>query len=172
MIQTKEKKKTGKWVRLGEVGVDSGQLVVCDPCYIDSEWEQKDVEFASLLYDNKLKKYITSPNKMLDKGINWESKYKKGLTYNQALQSGRLTEERAKETHEFNYDGCCRATCQDDIQGGQLNYEKGHAGVGVAFASGLGDGCYEVWGLEKKCGEWGKRLVEVRIKLIPEELED
>lgn len=29
------------WKKIGEVGVDSGQLLVCDPCYIDSEWEQE-----------------------------------------------------------------------------------------------------------------------------------
>lgn len=29
-------------VRLGEVGVDSGQLMICDPCYIDSEWKQQE----------------------------------------------------------------------------------------------------------------------------------
>ncbi len=27
---------------IGHVGVDSGQLLLCDPCYIDSEWEQED----------------------------------------------------------------------------------------------------------------------------------
>lgn len=29
-------------VRLGEVGVDSGQLMITDPCYIDSEWKQEE----------------------------------------------------------------------------------------------------------------------------------
>ena len=26
---------------IGELGVDSGQLVVCDPCYIDGEWKNE-----------------------------------------------------------------------------------------------------------------------------------
>jgi hypothetical protein len=29
-------------ILLGHVGVDSGQLLLCDPCYIQSEWEQED----------------------------------------------------------------------------------------------------------------------------------
>ena len=29
-------------VLLGHVGVDSGQLLLCDPCYIDSQWKQED----------------------------------------------------------------------------------------------------------------------------------
>ncbi|GIO10197.1 hypothetical protein J31TS6_62250 [Brevibacillus reuszeri] len=28
---------------LGQVGVDSGQLVIIDPCYIESEWQGKEL---------------------------------------------------------------------------------------------------------------------------------
>lgn len=31
-----------KWIKLGVVGVDSGQLVICDPCYLDDNWEIED----------------------------------------------------------------------------------------------------------------------------------
>lgn len=34
----------GRWERIGEVGVDSGQLMITDPCYIGSQW--KDTQFA------------------------------------------------------------------------------------------------------------------------------
>jgi len=27
-----------KFKQIGEVGVDSGQILICDPCYINSEW--------------------------------------------------------------------------------------------------------------------------------------
>ena len=33
-----------RWVKLGVVGVDSGQLMVCDPCYIDSEWSKENFD--------------------------------------------------------------------------------------------------------------------------------
>lgn len=33
-----------KRIKIGEVGVDSGQLLVCDPCYIDSSWEKEDFD--------------------------------------------------------------------------------------------------------------------------------
>jgi hypothetical protein len=29
---------------IGHVGVDSGQLLLCDPCYIDSQWEKEEYE--------------------------------------------------------------------------------------------------------------------------------
>lgn len=60
-IKKKEPKKPSMWdyvpkvnkfsgkeeiKQIGVVGVDSGQVVICDPCYIDSEWENEDVEFS------------------------------------------------------------------------------------------------------------------------------
>lgn len=29
---------------IGQVAVDSGQLMVCDPCYIDSQWEKEEFD--------------------------------------------------------------------------------------------------------------------------------
>lgn len=31
----------GKRVLVGHVSVDSGQVMICDPCYIDSTWDHK-----------------------------------------------------------------------------------------------------------------------------------
>lgn len=36
-----------KKIQLGVVGVDSGQLIVVDPCYIDSEWKDEKLEFEA-----------------------------------------------------------------------------------------------------------------------------
>jgi len=34
---------------IGHIGVDSGQMMLCDPCYIDSIWEKKaDADFSNL----------------------------------------------------------------------------------------------------------------------------
>lgn len=30
--------KKAQWKQIGVVGVDSGQILITDPCYIDSEW--------------------------------------------------------------------------------------------------------------------------------------
>jgi len=35
----KKKKKT-EWRQIGVVGVDSGQVLLCDPCYLDSQWRR------------------------------------------------------------------------------------------------------------------------------------
>lgn len=44
--------------QLGYVGVDSGQLVITDPCYIDSEWEKKDFNDIRIYRLKKNKKHL------------------------------------------------------------------------------------------------------------------
>ena len=39
-------------VLIGHVAVDSGQLMICDPGYIDSQWENEDFEDVRV-YKNK-----------------------------------------------------------------------------------------------------------------------
>lgn len=158
------------WIEIGEVGVDSGQLMVCDPGYIDSEWEK---ENDKPLFDNLLKvvatgKLIPSSRKL--KGKTFDSGYKDGMTHNEAIQKGILEEVPEKETGTFSYRGCSRATIGKGF--GQLNYKMGHAGAGVAFSSGWGDGCYKVFAKFKDFGErglGGKRITEVRILLIEDD---
>lgn len=36
------KNKRSKLELIGHVGVDSGQLMLCDPCYINSEWRKNE----------------------------------------------------------------------------------------------------------------------------------
>jgi len=110
--------------QIGIVGVDSGQILICDPCYIDSEWEH-------------LKNEVDS-NEIFD-----------------PAHKGK-----------FNYGGCCQATMKE---GGQLNYNLGHAGAGVAVPSGFGDGGYPVIAKIKNYGTEKNpdfRVKEVLIKFI------
>ena len=112
-----------KKVKLGVVGVDSGQLVICDPCYIDGQWDKEDQDFHN-------------------------------------------------PTKNFSYAKCANITLTKDHNeenNGQLFFEMGHAGVGVVFSSGLGDGVYDVFGYVKKLKDWGERIVKVEIILIEEE---
>lgn len=34
------KTKKVEWHQIGVVGVDSGQVMLCDPCYLDSQWKR------------------------------------------------------------------------------------------------------------------------------------
>ena len=149
---------------LGVVGVDSGQLFVCDPCYIDSQWKKEDFQDGRAIQDVENKKIF----KLYKDFQNYETvlqPYSK--TVNKLIEEGIVKEIDVsnKPEHNFSYNACCEATMGDNPNG-QLNYEMGHAGVGVAFNSGLGDGTYEVWAEEKEIEGWGKRITKVEIILI------
>ena len=92
-------KKNYEWKKIGVAGVDSGQLIVCDPCYIEHE--------------------LPAYKKMSDKTDN-----------------GGTTK--------------------------QLNFKMGHAGAGVIFTSGFGDGVYPVYAkfenFEEEVNEYTVRL--------------
>ncbi len=85
---------------IGEVAVDSGQLMVTDPCYIDDEWKRE-----------------------------------------QFVRERETTEEAL---YNYSYDGACNATLNGEGHG-QLAFQMGHAGAGVAFQTAWGDGIYGVY---------------------------
>jgi hypothetical protein len=97
-----EPPKSIEVVYIGEVGVDSGQLMVTDPCYIDQEWKRESIAIA------------------------------------------RKPERSDDTIYPYSYNGACNATLNGGGHG-QLGYELGHAGAGVAFQTAWGDGGYPVY---------------------------
>lgn len=153
------------WKLLGGVGVDSGQLLVCDPCYIDSEWipnQQPAGHPTYVLTDKGKKKFPTLENWswrfIYDIGSTYNSKQPAlgGMTMNEAISRNIVRAVPQGTTNEFSYRGCCDTSRHG---GGPLMFKKGHDGAGVCFSSGYGDGCYEVWGKVNSDG----RIVEVRV---------
>lgn len=112
---------------IGFVAVDSGQLMVCDPCYIkdDQKW------FGDF-----------NPSEPNEAGY-----------------------------YPFNYNGVCSATLSEDMTG-QLAFEHGGQGAGVAFASGFGDGLYPVFATYLEDEIWGRRVAKVEIIMIMPETEE
>ncbi|RYF59555.1 MAG: hypothetical protein EOO27_08930, partial [Comamonadaceae bacterium] len=132
-------------VYMGAVGVDSGQLLLTDPCYIEAEWLDepfahgrvyRDTETGRILtwnedfvsYVEDLSPYGESPQALIEKG-----------------RLVRLPPPPEPERFNYSYNGACQATMSTGGFG-ELVYENGHYGAGVAFSSGWGDGFYEVWG--------------------------
>ncbi|CAN5359104.1 hypothetical protein BH11ACT3_BH11ACT3_19390 [soil metagenome] len=105
-------------VYIGEVGVDSGQLMVTDPSYIDREWKRDKFELTRV--------------------------------------EGPIDEEAL---YNYSYNGACNATMNGGGHG-QLAFELGHAGAGVAFHTAWGDGAYAVYA-EKHDG----RIVRVYVNV-------
>lgn len=147
-----------KWKQIGVVGVDSGQLLVCDPCYIDSQWTSDEQPVDVRRYRD------TKTGKVFE----WRKDFAHfectvepyGKTPNELITAGVWVKLDESERNDFSYAGCCSQTLKKNMAG-QLNYAMGHAGVGVAFASGYGDGVYPVFARRNEEG----RIVEVRIKM-------
>ena len=170
-VKKEQSLKGDERVLLGCVGVDSGQLMVCDPTYIDHEWQHThDEDFMSAI--SELSQYRdTETGEIFQHPMNWDAIYRNGKTYNEAYADGLFEEyipDSVKEiAKHFSYAGCCANTLHGF--GGQLHYPKGHAGAGVVFSSGLGDGIYEVWATIGEVEGWGRRVKKVEILLMDEE---
>lgn len=70
--------------------------------------------------------------------------------------------------YPFNYNGACGATLSED-RAGQLAFDMGHSGAGVAFSSGYGDGFYPVFATYIEDEDWGRRIAKIEIVMISEE---
>ena len=150
---------------IGHVGVDSGQLLLCDPCYIDSEWQKEDFE------DIRIYKHKETGDQ-LQYGVhfaNYEEMIPKyGKTMNELNATGEWTMEEKHETkYPFSYNACCKATLSEDGYD-QLNYSMGHPGVGVAFRTAFGDGMYPVFAVYNEDGD----LMKVEVQFLSEDDEE
>lgn len=148
-MKTKTAKKKTASVEeyvLGYAAVDSGQLMICDPCYIDSQWENED--FADIrVHENKLTKKRLTFGK--DFGNYMEIIPEYGKNMNELIDTGDWIDvERPPAAHGFSYNACAVATLSRNGYG-QLKFRLGHDGAGVAFGTAYGDGYYPVIGTFK-----------------------
>lgn len=172
-------------IQLGVVGVDSGQLIICDPCYIESEFQKPNSEgkadHAHEVYqhkDGKLWQFCYGETPALERVNSFPGTYadvipEYGLCPNDLISQGLFKKTEFDPTPhipeaEFSYRGICKTTGSRN-QGGQINYMLGHEGAAVTFRSGLGDGTYNVFAEIVDTGVWGKRVKKVWVELITDE---
>lgn len=123
---------------IGQVGVDSGQLLLCDPCYIDSQWT--DDQFQDIrIFEHKTTKERLQYQVDFENFATPIAKHD-GKDMNALLKTGEWdqVEAPAPDT-DFSYNACCHATLS----------KKGHGelgnNLGVAFSTAFGDGVYPVY---------------------------
>jgi hypothetical protein len=118
---------------IGYVEVDSGQLMVVDPCYL-SKWQ--DNEF------NASRRCMHKDGTILVYGIdfkNYEQVIEKyGATMNQLIARGEARDMKFDADDSMSYNGACVTTINQTY--GLL--DNGSAAV---FSSGYGDGSYPVY---------------------------
>lgn len=145
-----KKSKNMRKLLIGYVGVDSGQILVCDPCYIDSEWKKEN--FADIRkYKHKETGDVVQYTKDFSRFDVVIPKYNKSM--NDMIDAGEVEEMTDTNVPEnnFSYNACCQLTLSPK-RFGQLNYNMGHPGVGVVTSSGVGDGYYPVFAMVDRDG--------------------
>jgi hypothetical protein len=128
---------------IGSAAVDSGQLMICDPCYIDSQWEKED--FGDVrVYKHKETGDTLQYRKDFENFESFIPKY--GKTMNQLNETGEWEKmAMPKPENGFSYNACCKATLDTPDRAGRLKFKMGHDGAGVAFSTAWGDGYYPVF---------------------------
>ena len=144
-------------IKLGEVGVDSGQLLITDPFYLESEWTPAALEEEEIYIDS-LQNAVYQAGKDFQGYEEVLPEY--GRTIQELIDSGILVKRRLEDSKlsQYSYEGVCKATL--DAGYGELAYRRGHKGAGVAFSTAFGDGLYPIYG-EKHDG----RIVRVYVNV-------
>jgi len=129
-------------VLIGHVAVDSGQLMICDPGYIDSQWENEDFEDIRVYKNEHTSKTLTYPKDF----TNYEvvlPEYGKTMNVLISEHDWQIAESPAAKSG-FSYNACAKATLSKDGHG-ELSFKMGHTGAGLAFSTAYGDGMYPVY---------------------------
>lgn len=143
---------------LGYVAVDSGQLMIADPCYIDSEWQKEPVRDIRRYVDMRTKdilqfgKDFTNFQEVLPVY---------GKSVNELIAEEMLVElpEDSDSNRNFSYAGACAATNSEGY--GELRFRMGYAGAGLAFSTAFGDGMFPVYGEMR-----GANIVRVYMNVV------
>jgi hypothetical protein len=158
---------------IGTVAVDSAQLLIIDPCYISSEWKEegevKAIDFwgegaEDVVHVLKQRGYRVERvsgayrindidfDKVSDEIYELSAQIKKKVMVNPYTGS--------------TYDKICDLTMSED-EGGQLNFEYGGEGLGVAIGTGA-DGYYNVYAIYQEIEGLGEILTKIEIELFNE----
>ena len=172
---------TDSRILLGHVGVDSGQLVIMDPAYIDSdEWIPRNHPTflglhlagtnAEALAQSMVQHHHDLTVQSVAPGI-----YKiiapqqdpQALThFAESLKARMGWHVDIEMLFHDTYQDICRLTV--DTLGGKLPYRLGHEGLAVAFRSGYGDGTYAVYATIKE-SEREPVITKVEIILVDDD---
>lgn len=171
-IKNKERKK------IGSVSVDSGQLMVIDPCYMERWIKDSDAKIIGVKFWGTGQDIVAEKLKELGYSVdNTEIPGKVSLS-DKEVNDKNLIEELINKIYKMvenreerivcsvqktsSYENVCKATSNEE----QSGYILGD--LGIAFNSGLGDGVYDVYATFADIGNWGRRITKVEIDLIGE----
>ena len=121
-----------QWEKIAEVGVDSGQLFLVDPAYLNMWTDEKYVDLRQ--YRHTVTGEILEFRKDFP---HYEAVIERhGLSMNQLNESGEWEKVEQPQPPGMNYNAVCRAT--------NSKAGCGQVDLGAAFETGWGDGSYPV----------------------------
>lgn len=119
---------------LGHFGVDSGQVLIADPCYL-KEFKNNEMTIDSVYT-------LKHPDGKIEKVVG-NMRNKRWAELIDDINSNKikvLKKEYSDAKKDFSYNGCCAVTLSED-RGGQI----GEGEDGVCASTGFGDGVYPVY---------------------------
>lgn len=150
---------------IGYVGVDSGQVMIVDPCYLN-EWKDNEFNYRTGIRNKKTGREICCWEEVEGLGkINWatplpEFDNKDMNTLSENKEEWEKFDEYP-DAGQFNYSGVCGITCGDE--------GAGEIAIGgsscVASQSGWGDGSYPVYATRTEDG----RIASLTIQFISDD---
>lgn len=124
----------GAWEEIAQVDVDSGQILIVDPTYIDDRWEKQAFQDIRQ-YKHKLTGEVLEYRKDF---MHYEALIEHhNATMNQLNKTGDWIEVEQPPVQGLNYNACCRKTISAE--------SAGQVDLGAAVSSGYGDGSYPVY---------------------------
>lgn len=154
---------------IGKCGVDSGQLIITDPCYL-KDWKNNDFSIGEEYKLEAVENIEFTAKNGVEMKISKGKKFKvvstKGIWFDivEYINNKKLKVLDRKRTNmnqeEYSYNGACSATLSEK-KAGFVGYE----GQAVAMSTGYGDGSYSVYATYNK----ERRIKKVEIIFIDEE---
>ena len=109
---------------IGSFGVDSGQVLIGDPCYLD-KFINDDSKLTRRYQHTTTNKILTQPTDF----FNYEEYKEDGLSMNEMIHNGIYKKLPPEVNPTYSYSGACSVTCNSN-----------------------GDGCYPVYATENEDG--------------------
>ena len=149
---------------LGYVNVDSGQLMVTDPCYL-KQFENNEYK--------PTRTYVSKADPLCtivwgEDFHNYEEDiipkpYNKNM--NTLIKQGVFVKVEDDEIDSsYSYVGACNQSTKNENQGGELSH-----GLGLSFSTGFGDGTYPVYAHYQKVDGFGTRIKKIEIEFFSDD---
>ena len=150
-------------VLIGKIGVDSGQLMVTDPCYLN-RFENNDYKpTRKYVCVTDKKKIIEWPRDFYNYEDDIIAGYNKNMN---TLIKDKLFIQVKDEIIDSSYSfvGACHQSSKTENQGGELGN-----GLGLSFSTGFGDGHYPVYAYYEDVNGWGRRIKKIEIEFFTDD---